>query len=200
MGKRTVKDQVIKGALLTAKVLLVWATAGMFWIGIYVIFSPGRVRPEALSARSLVVGSVLLVMSTAILLFTIDRWVKIIPGVMGYATLGGLIMLFSGHYGRILVPWRVALILTLFTIASAGLSLTFQERKLNVVDRVALMAFVSCLAIATTPSVSTMLTALSIGFAFLLFAWVLDRIRRRDGQTSSRRQLRGPAPDGAGRP
>jgi len=138
-------------------------------------------------------------MSTAILLLTMDRWVKIIPGVLGYATLGGLIMLFSGHYSRIRVPWRVALILTLFTIASAGLSLTFQERKLNVVDRVALMAFVSCLAIGTTPSFSAMLMALGIGFAFLLFAWALDRIRRRDGKESSRHQLRGPAPDGAGR-
>src|SRR5215469_17959547 len=104
MDKRTVKDQVIKGTLLTAKVLLVWATAGMLWIGIYVIFSPGRVRQEPLSTRSLLVGSVLLVMSTAILLLTMDRWVKIIPGVLGYATLGGLIMLFSGHYSRIRVP------------------------------------------------------------------------------------------------
>jgi len=127
-------------------------------------------------------------MSTAILLFTMDRWVKIIPGLLGDSTLGVLIMLFAGHYSGILVPWRVALILMLFTIASAALSLTFQKRKLNVVDRVALMAFVSCLAIGTTPSVSTMFIALGVGFSFLLFAWNIERMGRRDRQKLSHRQ------------
>ena len=89
-------------------------------------------------------------------------------------------MLFTGHYGKMHVPRLVALGLMLFAIASSFLTLSFTRRPLTVIDRVALLAFVYCLAFSMTPDVATMSVALGIGLAFLLLAWVVDRIRRQD--------------------
>jgi hypothetical protein len=185
MGYRSVKDQVISGLSIAASFVFGIAVIGMFCGGIIAILHPERVRPESFLLRRVGVGTpsfsaawIFLAISTAILIFTMDRWVKVIPGLFFYSTLGGAIML-SGKYSGVPVPRNEAVFLIFFTISTAVISLTFQRRKLRVMDRVAWMAFLFCCGIGTTPNPSTMFTALSIGFTFLLLAWGVNHLQRR---------------------
>jgi membrane-bound ClpP family serine protease len=185
MADRSVKDQVISGLSLAASIVFGIAVIGMFCGGIISILHPERVRPESFLLRRVGIGMasfsaawIFLAISTAILIFTMDRWVKVIPGLFAYSTLGGAIML-SGKYSGVPVPWNVAVFLIFFTILTAAVSFTFQRRKLRVMDRVAWMAFLFCCGIGTSPNPSTMFTALSIGFTFLLSAWGVNHLQRR---------------------
>ena|SRR5436190_11135107 len=186
MSDRTIKSQIISGLQLAAKTILAIATAGIFFGSLTAIISPSRVRPDSFLVRSPASGWILLAVATTILIATMNRWVKILPGVLGYSTLGGLIMLASGQYNKVPVPRLTAILLILFTVASSLLSLTFQERRLSIVDRLALLGFLFCLAFSATPTFSTMLTALAIGVGCLLLAWTIDRIEHRGDHGSSR--------------
>jgi hypothetical protein len=204
MYSRSVKDQVMNGLTLSAKGLVGFATIGMFWAAITVIISPERVRSDSfllvrfgIGTHSFVAGWICLAASTAIRILTMERWVRVLPGFFAYSTVAPLIML-SGQYSGVPVPRSAALFLTLFTISTAAVSLTFKERKLHFIDRVALMAFLFCLGIGMTPKQPTMFTALSIGFAFLLLAWGANRVKSRSADKSSGGRLHGPAAGGTG--
>jgi hypothetical protein len=187
MVNRTIKSQINSGLLLTAKTLLVLMTVFMFWGGTAVIFSPDEVGPNSILRRSLLVpsftvGSIFLVVSTVIMVATAEHWKTIVPGLLGYSMFGGLIMLFTGHYLSRPVPREVTLLLMLFSAASIGLFLTFQERESSVLDRVALTGFVFCMALATTKRQSKSLAALGGGLALLVLAWAIDRMQRRSAR------------------
>lgn len=193
MGDRSGKDQMISGLSLSATFLVGVGVIGMFCGGIIAVTHPERVRPESFLLRRLVAGTyslnagwIYLTVSTVILLLTMDRWVRVLPGLFAYSTLGGFIML-SGRYSGVAVPLREALFLTLFTISTAVVSWTFRRRKLLLIDRVALMAFLFCLAIGVTPDLITMFKALSLGFTFLLLAWAVNRFSNPDGRSPSKR-------------
>jgi hypothetical protein len=113
------------------------------------------------------------------LFLTVDRWVKILPGFFAYSTIGGLITLLSGQHNRAPAPWQAALFLTIFGISASALSLTFQGRKLRLIDRIALMGFQACLPLGATTKLSVMYGALTASLAFLLIAWQLEVISRR---------------------
>jgi hypothetical protein len=184
MDDRTVKEQVINGVSITLKFLAAFATAGMFWAGLTAIVFPQRMsldsfllRPITIGPHSFIIAWPCLIVATGIMIASIDLWVRILPGVLGYSTLGALVMLFTGKYNRLIVPRAMSLFLLLFAAACTALSLTFLDRKLSVMDRICLMAFICCLAIGTSPSISITITFLGIGFATLLVAWIVDRVR-----------------------
>lgn len=184
---RPVKDQIISGLVITAKTLLAIFTGGALAGGLAVLRTPEAIRPVSFVGRHPITPWACVVVATLILIFTIDRWVTILPGILGYGILGGLIMLASGHYGKMHVPRPIALAFTLYTIAGTGLALSFARRPLTLIDRVALLAFVFCLALSMTPDNFAMTAALGIGVAFLLIAWVLDRIPRHYGHEGLQR-------------
>lgn len=196
MDGRSIKEQVISGLALAAKFLFGFATVALFWGAITVITAPERVSPDSFLLRrvgvgthSVIAGWLCLAVSTAILILTMDRWVKILSGFFLYATFGAVIML-SGHYAGDPVPQREAWFLTLFSIATAIVSWTFRERKLYVIDRIALMIFQTCLALGATPNPRRMFKALTAAFVALLSAWVVDLIRQARG--GLRREGHGP--------
>ena len=117
--------------------------------------------------------------ATAILIPTIDRWVSILPGFLGYGTIGGLIMLASGQYNHVQIPWPVALGLTVFCIVSSYMTRKFVDRPLTLVDRVALLALVFCLAFGVTSknNIVEIFTILGVGFACVLVAWGIDHTK-----------------------
>ena len=172
---------------------------GMFCGGIIAITHPERVRPESFllwripaGTHSFSAGWIYLAVSTAILILTMDGWVKILAGWFAYSTLGALIML-SGKYNGVPVPRNEALFLWVFTISTAAVCWTFRERKLQVIDRFAMMAFLFSLGLGMTQHDSTMFAALSIGFTFLLLAWAVDHIPgRRSDLVQKRPPTRGP--------
>lgn len=196
MDNRGMKDQVISGLWLAAKTLLVIFT-GYALVGGVVLLRRPDPDPRSILARHSLVPWICLAIATGILIPTTYRWVTILPGILGYGALGGLIMLTIGHYGNMHVPRLIALALTLFMILSSVLTSSFSRRNLSLIDRFALLAFLFCLAFGFTPDIFAMTVALGIGLSTLLCAWVLDRIRRRDGQKSSRHQPHSPPPDGS---
>ena len=184
---RPVKEQVTSGLLITAKTLLAIFTGGALAGGLAVLRTPETIRPDSFVGRYPLTPWACVIVATLILIFTIDRWVTILPGILGYGTLGGLIMLASGHYGKMNIPRPIALALTLYSIAGTGLTLSFARRPLTLIDRVALLAFVFCLAFSITPDTFAMTVALGIGVAFLLTAWAVDRIPGHYGNDGLRK-------------
>jgi hypothetical protein len=158
----------------------------LFWVGITLITTPQRISSNSILLRALslethpvIAGWIFLPLSAAILFLTVDRWVKILPGFFAYSTIGGLITLLSGQHNRAPAPWQAALFLTIFGISASALSLTFQGRKLRLIDRIALMGFQACLPLGATTKLSVMYGALTASLAFLLIAWQLEVISRR---------------------
>src|SRR5262249_29913532 len=186
--KRPIGEQVNSGLLITAKILLVTITGGALAGGLAVLRNPQNTVPGSTFDRYPFLPWACVITATAILIPTVKRWVTILPGILGYGTLGGLIMLFSGHYGKMQVPRPVALGLTLFTIASSNLTRSFTNRDLTPIDRIALIGFVYCLAFSMTQEVFTMFVALGIGLALPLVAWGVDRYQQYKEDCEFRRR------------
>src|SRR6476661_7870724 len=113
---KPVKDQVTSGLLITAKTLLAIFTVGALAGGLAILRTHEAIRPDSFVGRYPFTPWACTIVATLILIFTTDRWVTILPGILGYGTLGGLIMLASGHYGKMHIPRPMALALTLYTI------------------------------------------------------------------------------------
>jgi len=196
MDKRPATMQIISGLAIAAKTLLAIFTGGALAGGLAVLRKPEATLPDSFIGRHPFTPWACVIIATVILILTIDRWVTILPGILGYATLGGLIMVTSGHYGKMVVPRPIALALMLYAIAGTGLTMSFARRPLTLIDRVALLAFVFCLAFSMSASISSASIALGIGSAFLLIAWVIDRIMGGGRHTASRHRMHGSATDG----
>lgn len=188
-------EQVVSGLRISALILFGFMTMVMFWGGVALITTPQRVSPNSLLLRVLflqthpiIAGWIFIPVSAAILLLTMNHWVKLLPGFFAYSTIGALIMLFSGQYNGVRVPWRAALFLTIIGISTAVVSSTFHNRKLRIIDRVALMVFQVCWALAVLPKPTMMMyLALTAGLAFLLIAWEVDVIKRRKSSETIQR-------------
>jgi hypothetical protein len=137
--------QVKNGFRTAGWVLFTITTVFLLLGGITAICFPNTIEPYSFLRHSPGIGWIFLAVSTVILIVMMDRWVKILPGIIGYAIVGALIALETGHYGHLPVPRGQALIALLFLSVVTALSLTFQKRTLNVVDRIALLTFVFCL-------------------------------------------------------
>src|SRR5579859_1487095 len=137
--------QVKNGFKRAGMILFSITTVGLFLGGIAAVCFPKTINPDSFLVRSPGIGWIFLAVATVILIVMMDRWVKILPGLIAYAILGDLIALTTGHYGKLAVPRRDAFIALLFLSAFTVASLTFQERALNMVDRVALLVFAFCL-------------------------------------------------------
>jgi hypothetical protein len=187
----SIRDQVASSLRISLYILFGFAVAVMFFGGIGAITHPERISSGSFLLKRLQIGSysflsgwIYLAISIAILVLTIDRWVKILPGFFAYSTLGAIIMLSGRYNGRPVSP-REAWFGLFFTISTAALSFTFLGRKLDIIDRVALMTFLCCLAISMTPNPSTMFASASIGLTALLLAWAINYFHH-DGHYPSR--------------
>jgi hypothetical protein len=187
MDQRSVDEQVKSGFLLAGKTVLAIVTGGALVGGIAILRSPNDTVPGSLLARHPYLPWACIIAATAILIPTIKRWVTILPGILGYGTIGGLIMLVSGQYNHIIVPRPAALAVTVFCIASSYLTSRFADRPLTLIDRVALLALVYCLAFSMTTgkNLTEAFTFLGIGFASVLVAWGIDHAKpaRRNAPT-----------------
>lgn len=179
-------SRVKSGLRLVGLILAFVIVAGMFFAGAsYTVFASGGSRP---------VGLMLLAISVSIMACTMNRWLKILPGILGVAVLNGVITLSTGHLlnnSGIPTSRTGALFLTLFFAASCLLSRTFLHGDLDVIDRVVALAFVACLPVLIgfgsireqTVGRSSALSraefvTMAIGICFLLVAWTHDRVRR----------------------
>ena len=125
-----------------------------------------------------VLGWILLVFAGLAAFISMDRWVRLLPGFLGLATMNTSIAVWTGYAGlnpALRLRRRDGVIIFLILLVCSALALTLQSRKLTTIDRAALCGFLTCLglAIAWFPSL--------IGFGLMLgclaTAWVYDRVR-----------------------
>jgi hypothetical protein len=130
--------------------------------------------PQAVEAH---VGWAILLICVVVLVATVDRWVRFLQVFLGGGILGSLLALGSGHLlnGKPF-PRPVSAILTTLLIGCSLILQTLAKRKLEVVDRVALIAFVAAFVggmLVETPTSGVI--GLGTGFAILLALWLHHR-------------------------
>ena len=155
-------------------VLLAIATGGLLIGGAGIAFRP--------SSHSPLLGWVYLVIGNLILVATVNRWVKILPGILGYAALNASLALYTGRLlgsPPIPISRTAAAAYTILFGVSALISARFRSRKLNRVDQIALLASVYSVLWASLFESSMTFIALTVGMSALLIALGYDHFQWR---------------------
>jgi len=170
-GFRRAFGWILGGAWLA---LVIWGITNAF--GTEANFSEGH-HP------SRVLGYVILAVAGAVFGATANRWKRAFPGIMLAATLGALRELEHGHAlnnPSVLIPRWIALVQLVVIAGVTALSFTFKKRPLNIVDRIALLAFAASIYVGGDESIRQELPfALIVGGLCVLAAWAYDRVQRR---------------------
>jgi hypothetical protein len=178
----TTKEQVKSGFRLAGGWLLGGAWFALVIWGITNAFGTEANFLEG-HHPSRVLGYVILSVAAAILAATTNRWKRVFPGIMLAATLGALLELEQGHAVNspsVLIPRWIALVQLLVIAGVTALSFTFKKRPLNIVDRIALIAFAASIFVGGDEAIRQRLPlALIVGGVCVLAAWAYDRVRRR---------------------
>ncbi len=194
MQKPGTMAQVKSGLQLAALTLLFFGVAGLFLAGVAYSFFP--------TGHSHALGLVFLIVSVPVMVVTMNRWVKVLAGLLALAVLNGLLSVGTGHL--LANPTQPisradAFYMTVLFAVAAALASTLKGRRLNLVDRIAVMAFVSILAWlvcyegARITLGRTDFVLMGIGLCCLFSAWLYHRIQRRRGHNASGHHLGGPA-------
>jgi hypothetical protein len=120
---------------------------------------------------------------------TMNHWVKYLQVIFGGAILGGIVATGTGHLLNDAKPFPrpIAAGVTALFIGCSLVSRTLARRKLTMLDRAALIAFLAAFVggiVKDTPTSG--LVGLGIGFGCLCAAWVRDWL-------SSKRESEGTA-------
>jgi hypothetical protein len=203
MQKPGTMAQVKSGLRLAGLTLLFFGIAGLFLGGVNYSFFP--------ASHSRALGLVFLIISAPVMVVTMNRWVKVLAGLLALGVLNGVLSISTGHL--LANPTQPmsrldAVYMTVFFAAAAVLASTLRGRKLNLVDRIAVLVFVSSLALLMgyegahvrpgAPLASTDFTLMGIGLCCLLIAWGYSRLQRRRGHNLPGHKVGGPAGSPAG--
>ncbi len=174
---------------------LIWSV-GAFLLGltVFFLFLLGIDYSFFPSDHSRSTGYVYLAISAPLIVVTTGRWPRYVAGLLGYGFLRGLVLLGGDHFPgtpSVIYSWAERLFLLSYCAAGALLVVTFENRKLRIVDRVALCAFVlsACLGtILADPTLSGVQETAAhqavgagvtaVGLGGLATAWAYDRARR----------------------
>ncbi|MGH9396344.1 MAG: hypothetical protein ACRD18_05780 [Terriglobia bacterium] len=175
MESRSARAQVKSGFRQAGLWLLGGAWLFLVFAGLGIAFSPGPYSP--------ILGWVFLVIAGAVLVVTMDRWVKVFPALLILATINSTACIFTGHLtGNPSAPISPtqALIAALLLAGSTILSLRLKSHKLRLLDRLSAFVFVFCVFWQAVDE-RVALVAPVIAFVALLLAWACDRIERHHG-------------------
>lgn len=172
MPKRTVLSQVKNGFRRAGSWLLGFGWLFLVFSGLGIAFTP--------SPHSPILGWCLLGIAGFALLLLIDRCIRVFAALMAVGTFSSFVGIFSGHMNTSPIPISptMAAGLMLFFAASTALALTFVGRKLNVVDRIAILVFLSIIFWQAAVN-RVVVFALAAALLALFAAWAYDRVRRR---------------------
>ena len=184
----------ILGTLGMVTGLLVY---GLFIYGLSYAFYPGE--------NSRMEGLLLILFTTPLILFTISRWVRYVPVLLGYAAIRGMVAVFTGSdlaaiFGPSRHPRLLALLSIAYCLGAAGLAITFTKRRLRTIDRIGLLSVAFAVAFAAAypdpitekaaPSAHgnqlVPMLVIAIGFFALVIAWAYDRAQIKRDQDSPR--------------
>ena len=175
---RPVGEQIISGVLITLKFLIGFAVTCVMLFGLHLLFFPESGNHDRFAGRHpYALGAILLVVVTVILVSTVTRWVRALPGLFSYSVFGGLIAIASGHINsRVPIPRSTAVYLTVYMLIMTFLTYTFANRRLTVLDRVALIGVVFCVGITMQSNKPLYVLAVpAISVCLLMPSWFLAR-------------------------
>jgi hypothetical protein len=123
-------------------------------------------------------GWVVLAMLMWIAAITAERWVRVLPGILGVAALNALYSLVSGHFG--LNPPKpiarpIAGLMMAALIAGAYLATRYMARKLTAVDRTSLACAIGSLLVGLSqqqlavPATVAIVVFLAAGLGYRYF-------------------------------
>lgn len=162
--------------LKTHLLRIAFYVATAFWLafayaGCVLISTPETGRHSHLA------GWAILTITAAVMIVTMDHWVKYLRVILAGGILGGFLATATGHLlnGQPF-PRLIAAIMTALLAGCSVISQTLAKRKLTMLDRAALvgflLAFVSGI-VKDTPMSGV--AGLSVGFVCLLIAWSCAR-------------------------
>ncbi|HET9182321.1 MAG TPA: hypothetical protein VFP59_09330 [Candidatus Angelobacter sp.] len=122
-------------------------------------------------------GWAILIVGIAIMLTTMDHWVKYLRMVLAGGILGGLLATESGHLlNGMPFPRPAAAGITALLIGCSLISQTLAKRTLRISDRVALAGFLSAFVTGMMENTTiSFLVGTGIAFCFLFSAWLYNR-------------------------
>ena len=148
---------------------------------------PTGARPDSLVGRHPSIPWILLITASIVLVLAVDQWAKILPAILGYGILGGLMMLFSGHVqnrSSVHISRTEGTVVLLFAVIAIFLSRTLQKRRLDFLDRVAFVVFGFAFAFGLSASVvhnsGVEFASLAIGLCSLLVPWTIEHVQHRN--------------------
>ncbi len=157
-------------------------TASVFWLA-FVYGGWELVSTAETGKHSHLAGWTILIIAFAVMIATMNHWVKYLQLILGGGILGGLVATVEGHLlNGSPFPRQLAAALTALLVACSLISRTLARRRLRVLDRVALIAFLTAFVsgiVKSTPVYG--MIGLSIGFVCLFIAWLYDRLIRSHG-------------------
>jgi len=177
MDKPTTMKQVSNGFRAAGVALLGLAWLGLVLGGMMVAFEPSSNYPR-------VTGWVALALAAVALLTTAHYWVKVLPGLLGIATLNATVSIFTKHatnLGSVPISRSDALIAALLLAASTALSFSFISRKLNILDRFVFLIYVSCIFWGAVDHRVTLPVQIGIATFCLFSAWACNFIQHPRG-------------------
>jgi hypothetical protein len=139
--------------------------------------SAGVVMALGYSPRPRIMGWLVLILSVGVGVWSMKYWARTLPGILGCATLNGLMITTSGHalnQPSVPVDRLTATLATLAVGLSAFLATTFRNRPLTMVDRIACLGILASFAIILSPSKQQMLGLVGIVVCTVV-AWAVER-------------------------
>jgi len=127
-----------------------------------------------------IIGWLALAIAAVIAVWTMERWVRVLPGFLAYGVFNGLSMIATGHLvndASKTIPRSTAVIITLLGAGSTVVAISLSSRKPTGVDRIAALGVFGSLLVGL---VNERLTVWSFALMFgcLAIAWWTDRARR----------------------
>lgn len=174
----TTKQQVLSGIRRAGGWLIGAAWLGLVFRGLTESFASEQAFAEGHHpSRSL--GYVLLGIAALTMVVTAERWKRVFPGIMLAAILNSLLELTRGHAVNnpaVPVGHSTAIIHLVVTTGVTVLALTFKNRRLTVLDRFALLAFVVSFFWGAVEQRFASVK-LIVGACCILIAWAIDRLK-----------------------
>lgn len=166
----SVSSQLKRGLRTTAAIFAAGAWLFVAFSGVGVAFTPAP-PPHW-------VGWILITAAACVAIVTVDRWVKMIPGLLAYAAIFAVITAATGYtsaYRSVVMPRGEALVMALLFAGSAGLATTLTSRKLTATDRFALFGVLVSFVTAVA-SKKMSLAGSGLMFVCLAIAWAHARL------------------------
>lgn len=174
--KPSAGDQIVSGLRQAGLVILACVTGTLFVWGSLVV------SHEA--AGSVFVGWAALAAALLILVFNLNGWARMLPGLLALASVNALVMAASGHMlnrPSLQVSRGMALGSAAALAVAAVVSAQFHGKRLSLLDRVVLVAYVGFILLGLVSH--WVLVSFSLGTLVLAVPWLDSRIRGSRSRT-----------------